>query len=134
MYLDVFKQTITNNSGVRCALPLRPGRHLAQSTRGWERASSTKQIRICHKEYHVHQQGRTTLRKHPFFNFLSVLPQKSSAIKADSVHGQLGLEIMYSKGCLATVCDAIQAFLHKRESNGGAPLCVLHNPCRRWLE
>ena len=53
------------------------------------------------------------------------LTLKSSAIKANSVHRRLGLEIMYSKGCLATACDAGKAFLHKRESNGGVPLCVL---------
>ena len=57
---------------------------------------------------------------------------KSSAIKANSVHRRLGLEIMYSKGCLATGCDAGKAFLHRVESNGGASLCVLYIPCRRW--
>ena len=41
------------------------------------------------------------------------------------MHRRLGLEIMYSKGCLATGCDAGKAFLHKGESNVGAPQCVL---------
>ena len=57
---------------------------------------------------------------------------KKFTIKADSVHRRLGLEIMYNKGCLATRCDAGKAFLHKGKSNGGAPLCVLYIPCKRW--
>ena len=59
--------------------------------------------------------------------FFLILTLKSSAIKANSVHRRLGLEIMYSKGCLATGCDAGKAFLHKAESNGGAPVCNVHS-------
>ena len=56
-------------------------------------------------------------------SFLVPTP-KSSTIKAYSVHRRLGLEIMYSKGCLANGWDAGRAFLHRGESNGGASLCV----------
>ena len=72
--------------------------------------------------------------------FFGILTLKSSAIKANSVHRRLSLEIMYSKGCLATGCDAGKAFLHRGESNG-VPNALergvshkwagwLHNPCR----
>ena len=42
------------------------------------------------------------------------------------MHRRPGLEVMYSKGCLATGYDAGKAIIHKGEYNGGAPLCVLH--------
>ena len=61
--------------------------------------------------------------------FFGVRTLKSSAIKANSAHRRLGLEVMYSKGCLATGYDAGKAILHKGESNGGAPLCVLRVYC-----
>ena len=61
----------------------------------------------------------------PFFFFFLTL--NSSAIKADSVHRRLGLESMYSKGCLATGWDVGQALLHKGESSGGTyPICTVH--------
>ena len=43
------------------------------------------------------------------------------------MHKRLGLEIMYCKGCLAIGCDAGQAFLHRGESNGGAPVCTINS-------
>ena len=47
------------------------------------------------------------------------------------MHRRLGLEVLYSKGCLATGYDTGKAILHKEESNGGVSLCVLHIRCRR---